>query len=840
MGKLLINFISPNSYIPHGHCYLWQTPLVGLHLVSDFLIAIAYFSIPVMLLYFVFKRSDVPFQNFFVLFGAFILLCGTGHLIEIWTLWHPAYWLAGVEKAMTALVSCYTAAEMATLLPRFLSLKTPEQLEILNGELEKEIIDRQKVEAELRRINEELETRVQERTIELQESAERKQATTRIVERMRQTLDLQTIFSDTTEELRKSIHCDRVLIYQFKSNWSGELVAESVAEGWNKVISQDQENTTLTRIAIEQKDCAIKTIKDTYLQESQGGIFIHKNSYRAVNNIYESGFNDCYLELLEQLQAKAYVVVPILYNDYLWGLLFAYQLSAPRQWQPGIIQIMIQVGMQLGVAVQQAELLARTQQQAQELRRAKNEAERANHAKSEFLANMSHELRTPLNAILGYAQLMQRSSKLSPEHQEYINIIDSSGEHLLSLINDVLEMSKIEAGYTFLNESSFDLYNLLTEIEDLLKLKAQHKQLQFSFHRHSDVPQYIKTDRNKLRQVLINILGNAIKFTEQGRVQLKVWLKEQMLYFSVEDTGLGITPEEIDNIFLAFKQAQAGWQSKEGTGLGLSISRVFVELMGGDIIVNSQIGQGTTLTFTIPWIATVPVSPEKSLKFSQTPIALAPDQPEFRILVVEDKPTNRQLMVRILSSIGFQVQEAANGQEAIALWESWEPHLIWMDMQMPVMNGLEASKRIKSSLRGQATVIIALTASVFEEQRQKILAFGCDDFVRKPFRHEELFEKMAQYLGVQYIYQEKNQSNSKAGKIDLSAQLTLHPESFQTMSPEWIEEVFQRASQGNDLQLIELIKHIPPEQADLAETLTNLIENFKFDEIINLTQLSNR
>ncbi len=611
-------------------------------------------------------------------------------------------------------------------------------------------------------------------------------------------------------------------------------MAESVAKGWSKLVSQ-VDNQVVTQVAIERNDCAIKIIQDTYLQESQSNIFNQKNSYRAVADVYEANFDRCYLELLEEVQAKAYVVVPIFCNDHLWGLLFAYQLSAPRQWQSGIIQIMIQVGNQLGVAVQQAELLARTQQQARELNLAKNEAERANQAKSEFLANMSHELRTPLNAILGYAQILQRSKQLALEHQSHINIINSSGEHLLSLINDVLEMSKIEAGYTFFNETSFDLYNLLTELEDLLKLKAQIKQLELSIKYDKDVPQYIKSDRQKLRQVLINILGNGIKFTKQGKIQLKVWSEAEIIYFRVEDTGVGINATEIDRIFAAFGQAEAGWQAPEGTGLGLSISREFVQLMGGKITVSSQLGQGTAFTFTIPLIIAAPILPEKSLTFSGTPIAIA-DEQSFRILVADDRVTNRELMIEILSSVGFQVRQAANGSEAIAIWESWSPHLIWMDMQMPVMNGYEATKHIKESLRGQATVIIALTASVFEEECQKILAFGCDDFVRKPFRVEELFGKMAQYLGVKYLYKEGEQTKKLAQNH--SADFILNEESLQVMSPKWIDEVSQRASEGDDLRLLELIEQIPTEQEQLATALTTLIESFKFDEIINLTEIT--
>lgn len=851
MGNFLTNIFSPKFYIPHGHCYLWQTPLVLLHLVSDLLIAIAYFSIPIMLLYFLFKRGDVPFQSFFVMFGAFIVFCGTGHLLEIWTLWHPAYWLSGVEQAITALISCYTAINMAKLLPRFLSLKTPEQLEKLNQELETEINERKKAETQLLLINEELETRVKERTAQLEQSAEEKQTISRIVRQMRQTLDLKQIFAKTTKELRTALNCDRILVYQFNSDWSGRIVAESVAEGWTKLISQTA-NSALTQVAIDRDNCIFKTIEDTYLKESQGAIFNRGNSYRAVEDVKEANFDPCYLELLEQLEAKAYLVVPIFYSNCectdeatraaleqnknrLWGLLFAYELSAPRKWDSRAIEIMLQIGSQLGVAVQQGELLAQTQKQATELSIAKNEAERANRAKSQFLANMSHELRTPLNAVLGYTQLMQMSAELPTVYEEYIDIIDSSGRHLLSLINDVLEMSKIEAEQTFLNLIDFNLYELLNEVENLFKLKAQDKQLQLSFERDCNVPQYFKGDRKKLRQVLINILGNAIKFTQQGQIRLQVSIKKQMLEFAIEDTGSGIAPEEIECIFLPFKQAKTGQHSGEGTGLGLSISKVFVELMGGTITVNSNVNRGTTFTFTTPLIAATSILPDKAIVSTGIPIAIAPHQ-SFRILVAEDRPTNRQLMVKILTSVGFEVREAVNGSEAIAIWREWQPHLIWMDMQMPVMNGFEACQQIKNSSQGQSTIIIAITASAFEEDRQKILSYGCDDIVCKPFRPKELFNKMAQYLGVKYIYRD---SQPALQKRSLPTNYSLNDTSLKVMPSEWIERVKQWACEGNYSKLQQAIALIPPEQKNLKIALTDLVENFQFEAILDLISRSN-
>lgn len=329
------NMLPPTQYIPHGHCYLWQTPLVWLHLTSDALIAVAYYSIPALLIYFVQKRRDVPFSKVFILFSAFILLCGTGHLLDIWTLWYPTYWISGIEKAATALVSCFTALKLVELLPRFLSLRTPEQLEQINQELEKQIQERQQADEALKYAYDELENRVKERTAELSElndalaieiqeriaaeyalrqMAERERATARVLQRMRQSLDLTTIFNDTTEELRQAIQSDRVLIYRFNPNWSGDVVSESVAPGWN-VISQ---SPSFAETTVDQASCVIRQfdgqeflIQDTYLQETAGGNYRDRTSYCCVSDIYSAGFTDCYLRLLERLQAKAYVIVPI-------------------------------------------------------------------------------------------------------------------------------------------------------------------------------------------------------------------------------------------------------------------------------------------------------------------------------------------------------------------------------------------------------------------------------------------------------------------------------------------------------------------------------------------------
>lgn len=391
----------------------------------------------------------------------------------------------------------------------------------------------------------------------------------------------------------------------------------------------------------------------------------------------------------------------------------------------------------------------------EELVRLRDEAMAANRAKSEFLANMSHELRSPLHTVLGFSNLLLREAEsgqevLSNAQQESLQTVRRSGEHLLTVINNILELSRIEAGDTPVEITSFDLPELIRELEQMFALSARDKGLQLSCLCSADSPQWVRGDEIKLRQVLINLMANAVKFTQSGHITLQVSARNDTVHFSVEDTGPGLSEDEIRQLFVPFNQTASGRRQKGGTGLGLAISRQFVALLGGEIMVSSTPGQGSRFEFSLRLPVSNPETEEKRTE-KRMRIGLKLGMPVIRILVVDDDAGSRQLISRLLSPMGFSVREAADGQQALAACEKWQPRLVWMDIRMPGMDGIEATRRLRATPAGQQAKIIALTTSCFEEDRQSMFAAGCDDFALKPFRESELLQLLAKHLELPLI-----------------------------------------------------------------------------------------
>ncbi|UZQ52894.1 PAS domain S-box protein [Trichothermofontia sichuanensis B231] len=496
------------------------------------------------------------------------------------------------------------------------------------------------------------------------------------------------------------------------------------------------------------------------------------------------------------------------------------------------------------------------------LQQAIEAAEAANMAKSVFLANMSHELRTPLNVILGFTQIMAHDDNLTPQQREDLETIERSGDHLLSLINDILDLSKIEAGRYSLEITSFDLIALLHTLRNMMLERASSKGISLVFEIAPEVPQFVMADEKKLRQVLLNLLGNAVKFTQVGGVTLQVTAHASdpqttaapatsalaitdglsmasplILQFAVTDTGPGIEATELETIFEAFVQAEAGRKTSSGTGLGLAISRKLLELMGGQITVSSTLGVGSTFTLSLPIYPATGVSVSLP-QDERTIVGLAPGQPHRRILVVDDQPENRLLIVRLLSQLGLEVREAVNGQEAVQLWREWQPDLIWMDIRMPILDGYEATRQIRALETEPASVIIALTAQASQSDRTLALAAGCNDYISKPFHAATLFLKMAEYLGLEYLYANAHPTTD-AGSAGLAspppkATQTIAGLQLATLPTPYLYDLEMAAARGDDRAIATIVAQLPSEVADIAQYLRDLAAHYQFEQIQNL------
>jgi two-component system, sensor histidine kinase and response regulator len=523
-------------------------------------------------------------------------------------------------------------------------------------------------------------------------------------------------------------------------------------------------------------------------------------------------------------------------------------------------------------AKQQAE---QAQQQAecakQEALLAEQKADASNRAKSDFLAQMSHELRTPLNAVLGFSQLMRHDPTLSAKNREHLDIVSRSGHHLLNLINDVLELSKIESGRQEIELSQVNLGSFSDSIIALFRLRAESKGLILRFDRSPDLPRQVILDEQKVRQILINLLENAIKFTCHGHVMLRMSIEpiagEQQqaspapesdnpdsakanpapshrLCFDVEDSGPGLTAEEISRLFQPFSQTELGRQSQQGSGLGLCISRGFAELMGGTIKLYPARPHGSIFRLTLPTIVS-PDAPVRPSQIHAIPREIAPGQTIPRILIVDDRRLNRSLINQFLTSVGFITREASNGQEAIEQWSRWRPDLILMDLEMPILDGKSAAEAIlhQTPIGTIPPVIIAVTAMTFDSSPLPQDKHLFDGLLHKPIEAPVLFHLLGQHLRIQYHYDDfaiaTGHDEDRQEPLDTTYS-RIYKSPDWPFPPDWLDHLEQAAIELDIPRLETLIAEIAPRNGELAKTLTEQIANFDFDQILHCVSLAKR
>ncbi len=709
----------------------------------------------------------------------------------------------------------------------------------------------------------------------LRQQLKREQLAVAMMERIRSSLNLEEILTKAVEEVRQFLQVDRTVIYQFKPDWSGFIAVESVAESSYSILGME--------------------IYDPCFGGAYVPLYLD-GRIRATEDVYNAGLADCYLNLLTRLQVKASLVVPILQGEKLWGLLIAHHCTGPHPWQKLEAECLKQLGVQLAIAIQQSTLFEQAQTEIADRKQAEAAlqlaalaAESANRAKSDFLANMSHEFRTPLNGILGYIQLLKSDKNLIAEQEESLNSIHQCGNHLLMLINDVLDLAKIEASKMELSPTNLHFSNFVKSIVDLFQMRSYQKGIAFNYEQMSALPDYILADEIRLRQILINLLSNAVKFTKNGGVTFKVGYAENYpqthctnssltaevttqtinltanldnpkksialwenteapeaiaantgdraptvkIRFQIEDTGIGIRQDKLEEIFLPFHQVGDRNNFVEGTGLGLSISQKLVNMMGSQIRVQSTSGKGSIfwLDLDLPSVtqrSELPTAPEK-------PRLVGFSGSQRKVLIVDDNEVNRAMLYRMLYRLGFEIAQATDGEDCLHKAQEFLPDLILMDLLMPVMDGWEATRRLRQLPELKDVVILALSASVYETTRQESILAGCDNFLTKPIQTNELLELLRLHLRLEWVYEDGSETKKRKAQTPKSSSEVPTAESMMA-SPgsESVLALLRLTAMGDIEAILEetaKLEHSDPTLEPFVHHLRQLAKGFQLKQI---------
>ncbi|AUB40212.1 CheY chemotaxis protein or a CheY-like REC [Nostoc flagelliforme CCNUN1] len=691
------NFFTSGSFIPHGHCYLWQTNLVWLHILSDAFIAVAYYSIPATLFYFVRKRQDLPFDWIFLLFSGFIVACGTTHLIEIWTLWHPTYWLSGFVKAITAIISVVTAVQLIPLVPQALALPSPAQLEQGNQELQTQIAERLRVEEELRKYQNHLEEMVAVRTNEITKTNEQLQQEIlerqRILEILRQSEERYRYLAEAIPQLVWTTNANGECDY-FNQNWceyTGLTLEQSLGSGWLAALHPDD-----IQNADEVWSNAVKNST------------IYNNEYRFKRA------SD---------------------GSYRWQL----ARGLPLKDEQGIVVkwfgTCTDIHEQKQILEERAHLL-----ELEQVARAK--AETANRIKDEFLAVLSHELRTPLNAILGWSKLLQLGRLNQAKTSEALATIERNANLQVQLIEDLLDISRILQGKLTLDITKINLESTILSALQTMRLAAEAKLIEVSTV-FEPLMGEVMGDSTRLQQVVWNLLSNAVKFTPKGgKVEVRLEQADGYAQIIVSDTGKGISADFLPFVFDYFRQADStSTRNFGGLGLGLAIVRNIIEIHGGIVKADSH-GENKGATFTVSLPLLQDESP--SLKDEQNyPVLLTPKSlplAGIRVLVVDDDADSLDFAAFVLEQDGAFVIALSSAYEALKTLAEVKPDVLVSDISMPDMNGYMLIRKVRTWTPEQGGQIpaIALTAFARNDDQQEALKAGFQMHLSKPFNPEKL------------------------------------------------------------------------------------------------------